>query len=458
MNPAELLGGGNGHMSPTQMRVTPNVGGKTLPGASAAAIASGTLTGSAAPRVNVEPIYTQLKAALGDNWNDYKAAISAFVTGQLNQAELAWVLQPYLSPVPSVITSADPSKSPLSTLRLHNAFLASIYENTLRDYPPTDVAPWVVATDKPTATAKNTGPGSGANDKADERLKREVMTLHARDRKRIKGLKEAAKPVNNAYAEILGYSNELAVRPTGSDAEPQSATGTGPTTSSLARSSYDIETRRRWAETLASEALEFPGQGDIQNRIEPICYEEGLTGVSQGALPGCAEIIEQALEVQLKEMLGSLLHHARSNGAGGEGVQTNKFRRQLRKEEDDAERGILQRNAAGLLPAEMEMQAKRQPLDRQDLRLSINLYDPFLRSDRFLDEHIMLNQYPIMDNKPQLNGFGHVDKPITNGVTIADPDAMDIDGTEYAGFQGIGKAEHDGVMGALDDCLLAVAG
>ena len=33
------------------------------------------------PRVDIEPIYTQLKGALGDSWNDYKTSLSAFVLG-----------------------------------------------------------------------------------------------------------------------------------------------------------------------------------------------------------------------------------------------------------------------------------------------------------------------------------------------------------------------------------------
>lgn len=37
------------------------------------------------PRVDLEPIYTQLKGALGDQWADYKAAINAFVLGECNR-------------------------------------------------------------------------------------------------------------------------------------------------------------------------------------------------------------------------------------------------------------------------------------------------------------------------------------------------------------------------------------
>lgn len=378
------------------------------------------------------------------------------------------MLQPILSSTPSAIPLTDPSKAALSTVFLHNTLLAALYANTLRDPPPSDVAPWVVATDKPASTSKGAGAGSVSNDKFEERQKHEVMGIAPRDRKRIKGLKEVGKPVNDPFHEMQSYANELVVKPysqTQQQTEPQSATGTGPgpAAATLARSNHDIEIRRRYAQTLASEALEFPSVADMQNRIEPICYEEGLAGgVQQGALANLAELVEQATEVYVKEMIGSFLGHTRSNGVAGESIQTHKFRRQLRKEEDDAERGILQRNAAGMVPVEMEMQAKREALDMQDLRLSLKLSDPYLGIDPFLDETIMLNQWPEMDLKPQLNGQTYGDgRPLTNGVKRSstappDPDAMDIDGGfDYGQFKGIHQKDHENVMGILDDCLLA---
>ena len=393
------------------------------------------------------------------------------IPGTLNQDELSWVLQPVLSPAPSVITSSDSSKSPVSTLNLHNTLINAIYTNTLRDAPPAEIAPWVVATDKPSSTAKNAGAGSGANDKTEERLKREVMLWGPRDRKRIKTSKEGTKPVNQGFQEIQNYANELAVQPPQNQGqtEPQSATGTGPTGagSGLAKTNFDLEIRRRFASTLASEALEFPALSEIQGRIEPISYESGLTGVQQGALQGCAELIEQATEVYVKEMLGALLGHARSNVPGIASVQTSRFRKRLRHEEDDAERGVLQRNAAGLLPVEMEIQANRDALDMQDLRLGLKLDDAFLKTDRFLGEDIMLNQYPDLDLNPKSDSplFGNGSRasaPATNGVhdkaeeKDAPADPMDIDELDFGHFKGITKKDSDLLMSTLDDCLLAV--
>lgn len=36
------------------------------------------------PRVDLEPVYTQLKGALGDQWNDYKAAVGQFICGMFS--------------------------------------------------------------------------------------------------------------------------------------------------------------------------------------------------------------------------------------------------------------------------------------------------------------------------------------------------------------------------------------
>lgn len=411
-------------------------------------------------RINAEPVYTQLKNALGVQWSDYKAAIGAFITGSLNQAELTWVLQPLLSAAPSLITSADSNRSPVSLLHLHNQLVMSIYGNALRDPPQSEVAPYVVATDKPSATAKSSGAASGTNDKNEEKLKKHTMGLHARDRQRIKGLKDAGKPVNNGFQEMQDYMSELAVKPL------QTSSGGHGEGQGLARSNFDIEIRRRYAQSLASEQLEFPSLTDLQNRIEPICYEEGLIGgVQQGSLQTCAELIEQATEVYMKEMITQMLTHARSNAAAKEGIQTHKFRKQLRKEEDDAERGILQRNAGGLLPIEMQMQASREPLRMHDLRLAQGLSDTYLRQDRFLAERVMLSHYPELDRKSRStngNFFGN-GRPLSNGVKAdrgsmpppADPNAMDVDDFDYGQFKGVTTSDHDSVMSALDDCLLA---
>jgi transcriptional coactivator HFI1/ADA1 len=348
------------------------------------------------------------------------------------------VLAPLLTTTPNPTLALLPSVT--STLHLHNTLLASIYANTLRDPPASEVAQWVVATDKPTTQSKNAG-ASGAGDKAEERLKKEVMAIHPRDRRRIKTLKEGAKGTNEGLRDLQDYRHELAVKPPDVTA-PQSAGG-------LQRTNWDIEIRRRYAQTLAEETLEFPTQSDVQNRIEPICYEEGLVGgCQQGSLQQCAEMLELATEVYLKEVLGAMYAHTRSNGEGC--IQTEKFRQQLRREEEDAERGILQRNAAGFLPVELEAQAKREALSMQDLNLALLLGDGYLRQDRFLAQKIALNQYPQMSQDPPMVN-GAFAKLASNG-TVGGEDAMVVDGEEPT-WKGVSKADALHLTSVLDECL-----
>lgn len=69
----------------------------------------------------------------------------------------------------------------------HNQLLCAILSNLGREPPEASVANWVSANDKPT-TGAGSKPVSG--DAAEQRLKAEVKALPARDRKRLKALKE----------------------------------------------------------------------------------------------------------------------------------------------------------------------------------------------------------------------------------------------------------------------------
>ena len=148
-------------------------------------------TVSTAQRIDLEPYYTSLKAAVGENFAKYKEAISRFILGeffpvcyaceidgakplanskrgQLNQNELSFQIDHYVAVDPNIE-------------HLHNQLVAGIFANVGRDLPEPGVAPWVSANDKPTVLAK---PVSG--DAAEQRLKTEIMRLPTRDRRRLK--------------------------------------------------------------------------------------------------------------------------------------------------------------------------------------------------------------------------------------------------------------------------------
>lgn len=73
--------------------------------------------------------------------------------------------------------------------------MCAIFGNVLRDLPEQGVAPWVSANDKPMVLSK---PVSG--NAAEQRLKTEVMSLPARDRRRIKEVPDVSE-VRNALKQ-----------------------------------------------------------------------------------------------------------------------------------------------------------------------------------------------------------------------------------------------------------------
>lgn len=350
------------------------------------------------------------------------------VTGNLNQVELTWVLNPILSttPLPSSITP-----TPTSILQLHNQLVTSIYTNIIRDVPPSDVAPWVVATDKP-STAKNAG-AVGANDKAEERLKREIMALAPKDRRRVKQVKPDAnaRPAGG-LKEIQDYRIELVSRSTDTQ-----KTGTN----------WDTETRRKYIQPLAAETLEFPSVSDMQNRIEPICHDEGLLGSTQATTQACAELLEQAAEAYVKTILGELQSRTRSNRT--DCIHTAKYRNQLRQEQSELERGTLQKTVNGLLPAESDLQSKRDPLASTDMRLAVEMRDPFLIKDRFLAEKTMLDRWPGLPDVIETNGDSSSNTNAMDSLSVAD----ELASADMPVWQGATKEATNNLMSVLNECL-----
>ena len=55
---------------------------KQLNGVSALPSQKATKSANSAQRIDLEPLYTSLKVAIGDNWGKYKEAISLFIIGK----------------------------------------------------------------------------------------------------------------------------------------------------------------------------------------------------------------------------------------------------------------------------------------------------------------------------------------------------------------------------------------
>ncbi|KAL1982542.1 hypothetical protein VTN96DRAFT_1199 [Rasamsonia emersonii] len=382
------------------------------------------------PRLDLEPIYTELKAAIGDNWAEYKQSIALFLLGHLNQAEFS-------SRVDHIIC-ADPK-----TEHLHNNFICAIIANLSRDLPDHGVASWVSANDKPTVVSKPV-----SSDLAEQRLKTEVMQLPPRDRRRIKAIPEP-EPHELASNELEEYHRAKQIKLPSQ--VPASAGG-------LNKTNWELEIRKRYAQPLASETGEFPDAETIHARMVPICYEESV--VSGAGYP-CAEFMAIATETFVKEVLSSVFSRTRHNGPSGtiNGMVTRKYRRQLEREELAFTRGEITKDAAtGLLPVEAKEASTRQPLGVKDLKLALTLGGGLLGQMPLIVDQIM-GAYDEDELELERQEYAEQtwddkmddDTGVANGV-----DEMDIDENEL-GWEGGTAADREQLGSLLDECLSMAA-
>ncbi|KAI9769525.1 MAG: transcriptional coactivator hfi1/ADA1 [Geoglossum simile] len=395
---------------------------------------------SITPRIDLEPLYTSLKGAVGEHWVAYKEAISLFVLGQLNQAELSARIDHFIT-------------RDINTEHLHNQLLSAIYGNVTRDLPDHGVASWVSANDKPTNISK---PVSG--DAAEQRLKTEVMQLPARDRRRLKDI-----PPDRYHQQIdphRMFSNTLheyhqAKQIRIPDVVPASAGG-------LNKTNWDLEIRKRYSQPLASETGEFPDTESISARMIPICYEEGVVG---GASDGTAAAMNVATETFIKEVLTGIFGRVRSNGPSY--IMTSTYKRQLEHEEEGWLRGDIQKNGNSLLPIEQAAASQRPPLGMSDVRLALEMGDMYLGQMPLTVEKIMgsylegefenyQNASAVLEAATVIGGE---DVEMMNGIGVGlrvppMDDVLSAAESDW-GWEG-GRAADREALGALLDGYLAV--
>ncbi|KAJ4302358.1 hypothetical protein N0V88_002502 [Collariella sp. IMI 366227] len=408
-------------------------------------------------RIDLEPIYTALKASIGaEQWSTYKEAITNFLIGRLNQVELSERIDP-------ILASPDGSRE-----HLHNQLLAAIYGNVTREMPDQGLAPWVSANDKP-STAAGSKPVSG--DAAERRLKGEVMQLPARDRRRIKDLSHNDFDPYESLANV--FADHARIRPPKTVEVPASAGG------GLSRMNFDLEIRKRFAQPLAIESGEFPDVPNIEARMLPFCYEAGL---ASGHAPEAAQFMSVATETFIKEVLSSIFSRTRSNPPGDSGnagfgpsnnwIHTHKYRRQLAREEEAAQRGEVTRDKSGLLPVEAKAASERGPLGMSDLRLAMEMGDCGMANFPIIVKSVIYgyregelenyDDYTYVDGRDRITDadedveMGGVngtakgpEQPLINGVGHGD--AMDIDSDMW--WEGADSGDGDYLDSVLDSCL-----
>ncbi|CAP98094.1 Transcriptional coactivator [Penicillium chrysogenum] len=384
------------------------------------------------PRLELEHAYTDLKAAIGDKWAEYKESTALFLLGHYNQSEYSSRVDYFLC--------ADPKNE-----HLHNNFVCALIGNLTRDLPDHGVANWVSANDKPSTVSK---PVSG--DAAEQRLKTEVMKLPPRDRRRIKGIPE--RDPNETVPTELEESH-LAKQFKLPSQVPASAGG-------LNKTNWELEIRKRYAQPLAAETGEFPDAESIHARMVPICYEESLP--SGAGLP-CAEFMAIATETFVKEVLSAVFSRTRSNGPSGtiNNMMMRQYRHQLEVEELAYTRGEITKDAAtGLLPVEAKEASIRKPLGVRDLRLTLELGGGVLGHMPLIVDQIM-NGYL----EDELETERH--ERLENGVgephhDVKPEDEMDLDEDEdedgsLLDWEGGTIGDRNQLSSLLDECLSMAA-
>lgn len=234
---------------------------------------------------------------------------------------------------------------------------------------------------------------------------------------------------------------------------------------------------------LSVESGEFPEIGYIESRLLPLCYESGL----ESAAPDCAQLVSAATEQFIKEVVGSIFSRTRSNGPGESGsagfgsasawIQTHKYKKQLSKEEEAAQRGEATRDKCGLLPVESKAASERGPLAMGDLHLALDVSDCGMAQFPVLVKGLLNNyrdgELENLGNYTYLDGFEkkpfsetdvdivtpRVDKgkqpEPANGfspdIEIPDLDEMDVDHDYF--WSGSKDEDTQGLDAILDSAL-----
>ena len=242
---------------------------------------------------------------------------------------------------------------------------------------------------------------------------------------------------------------------------------------------FDLEIRKRYAQPLAVESGEFPDVSNIEARMLPFCYEAGL---ASGHTADAAQFMSIATETFIKEVMSTMFSRTRSNAPGDSGnagfgpsnnwIQTQKYRRQLAREEEAFQRGEVTRDKTGLLPVEAKAAAERGPLGIADLRLALEMGDCGLAKFPIISKSVVYgfregelenwDDYTFVDGRERITDLdGDVEMGGVNGTTVkplvplvngvGHDDMMDIDNDMW--WEGGDTGDGSFLNGVLDTCL-----
>ncbi|KAJ9603169.1 hypothetical protein H2200_012464 [Cladophialophora chaetospira] len=390
------------------------------------------------PRIDLEPLYTELKTLIGHNWEVYFDATTRFIRGELSANEFGDLCDAFLYASPQ-------------TEHAHNSLILAIVCNTSKDPPEPGLAAWVSAsTDKSTLTTATKQ--AVTSDASEQRLKAEVMALPARDRRRLKGVAN-----DKAEEEAAARKNPYEAHYQAGLIETPDAAAVSTTAGGLTKTNWDPEIRKRYLQPLYSETLEFPDTAAIHARIVPICYGESI---SQGCSMQCAELVGIGAEIYLKGMLSEVFNRTRSNGpryehAAGEGIMTRWYKKRIAREEAEIKAGRLERTRDDdLLPTEAEVAYARRPIGVRDLQLAAQV-GPVPWNSSPLIAFSIANASAGYDHDQWIMEQEKMHGVYKNGhVEPLDEPMMDVDlSTDNYGWEGASSHDRLELQSVLAGCL-----
>lgn len=402
-------------------------------------------------RIDLEPIYTDLKDAIGHKWDVYFDAITRFCRGDLHAREFG-------DATDEILYAAD------NVLHLHNKFICAVAFNSARDSPEPGIAAWVTAATDKSAAAASTKPAV-TSDAGEQRLKKEVMAIHARDRRRLKQMNNDADGKAKTDDDLLQRRNQYEEAYLASRYNVPEVTGVaaGP----LTKTNFEPEIKKRYQQALFTESAEFPDATSVLARMVPICYEEAIPS---GSTMACAELVATSAEFYLKDFLTTVFERVRSDGPRDEnsvtgnghdgifggGIFTTKYKKQVAREFDAVKEGKLQRNRDdNLLPIESAVSRARRPIGINDIKLAERVGPSLWTRTPLLG--FELAHKPTEGDYDDWNADRDRDALQANGPAenTRTDDEMDVDRDDDDDFDW--EAEGYGGRGALDslldDCL-----
>lgn len=389
---------------------------------------------SAQPRIDYEPLYTDLKLLIGHNWTVYHDALTRFIRAELSANEFGELTDNFVLATPA-------------TEHAHNSLICAVLFNTTADAPEGGPAAWVsAASDK--ATSASAAKPANTGDVGEQRLKAEVMSILPRDRRRLKAID---KPDDEAAA-TSSYEDYYQA---GKIRAPENVPGTG---GGLAKTNWDLEIKKRYTQPLCAETSEFPDANAASARMAPICYEESIPA---GAAPQCAELVSIAAEAYLKDFLGGIFHRTRSNGpilenGLGGGIQIASYKKQLARETADFKAGKLQKSRdTGLLPVEAREATTRRPLAMSDIKASQAIVKGLFNGMPLIG--IQVSEAPHESEQEEWRTERAAEQAYLEqrGYSMANEangDDMDIDEDDY-GWAGATLGDKEALGSLLEDCL-----